>query len=404
MIDRPTPSPHRTPHCAGVHAPAARRPSFDRALSRWGLVALAVATLGPSRAAASESPRFDFASHFHVRLIPHQESRDGQRVGLAELELVGRVLDGARGRVVVTATQRGAEIVRTSCRVQTAGREPMTRCNSERLPATRFDPAHPLAVRAVHVHEATDAETELYAASFPVLRYWDWVGNDARGRPQHVEQRALRLDSALGAATARQIDASVQLAWWEAAEDRSRPRATVRCRVGDGEWRAMRISGPGPWNDAQIAANRVMVGGSVREGSGETLVYQHWRVTLTDVSFSVPGGDARPFDPSAEGQWRCELRGPDAEVIRRFEWRVAEGALVPHEASASTPMASGAAIVAVGFGDRAPAAFDPALVASGYFGRGPSSAPTLVGAPPRPVHPSFTSPVGAPGASRARRR
>ena len=76
-------------------------------------------------------------------------------------------------------------------------------CATPYIPSANIATSQPVDVAIALVDDATDARTELYRGTFPVFAFSDWKGNGDNG-PVHVEQRALRLDSFLGAAFVRQ--------------------------------------------------------------------------------------------------------------------------------------------------------------------------------------------------------
>jgi hypothetical protein len=340
-------------------------------------------------AAAGAAPRIDLGKHFHVRLHNQTDSSRTPAVGQTKLFLAATVLDG-RGDLVVTATQRGKELLGFRCPV---ARNRGTRCESPYIDAHLVDAGAPLAIAAVFVDEATDAETPLYAGSFPVLRFHDWAG-DRNGRPHHVEQRALRLDSALGAVIAHQASfgtalssegvetvttSEIGFAFWEARSAQRPGRPTLRCQVDGGDWQAMRLGGPGNQGEAQELRNRVK---TARDVVDQRLDYQQIAFTAT-MPFWIAGADKQLSAPvAADGAWVCQLRDAEKRVWRELHFTVAGNQLVSHPGLALEP---GRALVAVAFSeDAAPESFDPAEVRRAFMGMpwsSPDGAP-LAGTPP----------------------
>ena len=90
--------------------------------------------------------------------------------------------------------------------------------------------------------------------------------------------------------------------------------------------------------------------------------------------------------------------GTDRHVLRTFTFDVVDNALRGHAASAQLSMDAGSAVVALGFDAQAlPAAFDPELVRSGFFGvpwANPASAHLVGALPSAAALPAFTTPPG----------
>jgi hypothetical protein len=398
----------------------ARAARARRSARVLGILALSLAAPALAPGSALAQPRIDFGRHFQVRLHHQTNSAEEPPVGQSRLYVAATVL-GARGDLTITVSQRGRGLISVLCPIVGGGRR--TNCASDWIDAERLDPARDAEVKIVSVDSVSDAESVLYEATLPVYRFSDWAGN-RDGRPRHVEQRAFRVDSALGIAFATQaafgtsVDGSgsetvteswVFFRYWDARDRQGENRLTMRCRVGEGEWQGMRLSGPGTDGDDQRVVNRVWgADGRVHDGEGESVYYQQWQVSVA-FPFIVPGAEKRLSSPpaAANGHWTCELRNPERQVVRRFEFDVRENELVPHPAARELTLEPGTGVVAVGFSaDALPVSFDPAEVRRGFFGRpwsSPEVAPVVGELPSRPVTPRFTAPAGSRG-GRGRRR
>lgn len=375
------------------------------------LAALGMFSVLATSSAAAAQPRIDFGRHFQVRLHNQSDSSRDPAVGQTRVYVAATFVE-ASGDVRVTLSQRGRELVSFRCQPR---RGYQVTCSSDWIDASTVDVAQPAEVAITHVDAASDAETALFAGSFPVLRFWDWVG-DRSGRPVHVEQRALALDSAMGLAMARQISygpvvdantrtatSEIQFAYWDARGASSAAASSLRCRVGEGEWRAFRLSGPAPEGDAEELRNRVR--GRDGSVSDETLTYQQYRFTAS-MPFVVQGAEPALSSPdaSANGAWTCQLRDGDRRVVRELRFEVQDDALVPHAAQAQLAIEPGTAVVALAFGDALPARLDVDEVRGGFFGMRWASAgdAPIVAIPERTITWSPDAPAGAGGGRRRR--
>jgi hypothetical protein len=382
------------------------------------ILVLAAATAAPSRSFAQ--PFIDFGRSFHVRLTNGTARSGADTIGTSRLHFSAFVVEGQGGSLTIEMTQGKTSLVSLGCKVRGYGRW-NTICNSESFPSASLDASRPVEIRVTHVDDATDAQTVLYRASLPAVRFWSWSGMDSRGRPAHVEQRALRLDGSLGLATIRQgvryvtghprdseefID-SFTFSFWDATSSNRQVPMTFRCRHDEGEWAAFRISGPSGAGDAQEVENRVRSkSGQVHEGEGETVYFQRKEFTAT-FPFRVSGTQEAPRDEPTEydGQWTCELRngqGAEKKVVRAFQFEVRNGEVVGHPATESLALPRGAVAIAVGFSpDAVPVSFDGAEIDRGFFGVpwGEGVSAPKLGELPKARAPRLTTPPGVSASS-----
>ena len=346
---------------------------------------------------ASAQPRINLGQGFQPRL--ENMARDG--VGQSRLIVTGYIDAQVTGPFVVSIAQNGREIASASCEA----REPqysgesqeglrfLRECGTEWFPASSLATNRPADVIVAWVNDATDARTEIFRGSFPVLGFFDWTGMDGRN-PVHVEQRALRLDSAFGTVFARQYMDRIQLTFATATHEpvRFSREGSIRCRVGEGEWSAYETNVE--LGTTQTVRNRVWARGEVREGGTE-------RIDTTWVSFDARlpvaiRGRARTPTGGEDGEWTCELRTGDSGsrvVQRRVRFSVVGGWIQPHAIEAQTPAGRGAVLMAAELDAAStPVILDPAIVRGTLLGRdlGRDGAP-ITGLPRRATVPRITT-------------
>jgi hypothetical protein len=388
---------------------------FDR-LNTILLAAILSFAAAAAPSGASAQPFIDFGRGFHVRLTNGAASAGSDYVGTNRLYFSAYIIEGQGGSLTIEMTQGKSKVVSFGCRARGYGRW-NTICNSENFPASNIDASRPVEITVTHVNDTTDAQTVLYQVTLPVYRFWSWSGNDARGKPRHVEQRGLRLDGALGLATIRQgvtyitdhprdreeFDAGyVTVSYWDATPSLRGVSMNLRCRVGDGEWTAVRISGPVGAGDAQEVSNRVRTAsGQVHEGEGQSVYFQRKEFTA-NFPFQVTGtlGTPRADSESIDGTWTCELRsgeGTNRRVERTFQFEVQNGEALGQTATEGLRLPRGTVAIAVGFSaDAVPVSFDAAEIARGFFGVpwGVGVSVPVIGELPAARAPQLTSPPG----------
>jgi hypothetical protein len=389
---------------------------FDRLNTILLATVLVILAAAAAPSGASAQPFIDFGRSFHVRLTNGAANSGSDYVGTNRLYFSAFIIEGQGGSVTIEMTQGKSKIVSFGCRARGYGRW-NTICNSENFPAANIDASRPVEITVTHVNDTTDAQTVLYQATLPVYRFWSWSGNDARGKPRHVEQRGLRLDGALGLATIRQgvtyitdhprdreeFDASyVTVSYWDATPSLRGVSMKLRCRVGEGEWTAVRISGPVGAGDAQEVPNRVRTAsGQVHEGEGQSVYFQRKEFTA-NFPFQVAGTLEAPREDSAatDGTWTCELRsgeGTNRRVERTLRFEVKGGEVLGHRATDGLRLPRGTVAIGVGFSvDASPESFDPSEIERGFFGVpwGAEVSAPVIGDLPSARAPQLTSPPG----------
>jgi hypothetical protein len=336
----------------------------------------------------------------------------GSPVGQTKLVLSTLLDTSSEGPFVVTLEQSRRVLATASCNAQPVvysgeaqpGQGYLRECATPYIPSANIATNQPVDVAIALVDDATDARTELYRGTFPVIAFSDWKGNGDNG-PVHVEQRALRLDSFLGAAFVRQyLGSELQFSYVDIRNVAEVPNeSALRCKVGAGEWRAYNTSLSE--GSVQTARNRVFADGSVHEDGQETLVTQFLRFS-TQLPIGVASGTRRgTAGTSMDGTWTCELRvGGSGQrvVVREFRFDVRNAMIQPHAIESQVRPGRGTAIISVGLNpEQMPAILDPALVRDTVAGRRltGATAPLVSAMPARATNPAFTAPPRAAAAS-----
>lgn len=357
-----------------------------------------------TQAQRTERPAINLGQAVGIRL-ENSANHDGP-VGVGQVKLVlNTLLDtSSPGPFIVTIEQAGHVLGTASCEARAVvysgerqdGQGLLTECATNDFPAASLRTNAPAEVVIALVDDATDARTELYRGSFPVIGFVDWEGNDDAGRPRHLEQRALRLDSFYGVGYVRQgIDTELEFSYVTTDPSAQNPTdSQMRCRVGTGEWAAYVTSVSD--GSQQTVRNRVWVGSSVHEDGPETMVMKYIRFS-SRMPIAVQGRAQAPTaGTSMDGAWTCEFRFGGAgtrTVAREFRFDVHDGYIVPHAIESQVAPGRGAVLVATGFNAAAmPVIFDPAIVSAFVAGRRltGATAPVVSPMPSRATNPTFT--------------
>lgn len=337
------------------------------------------------------------------------DSDSEQNVGQTSL-IVNAFLDtDALGAILLTLEQSGRVLATGHCRSQWIPdtsldhEAELWECGTERIDAATIRTSQPVDIVLATVNDVTDARSEIYRGTFPVIGFFDWQGN-RDGHPVYVEQRALRLDSMYGVGHIRQYADQLEFSYVSTHPDEDAPREhQLRCRVGTGEWTdyETRLSR----GNEQDLVNRVLAGDSVAE-DGQTIVTQFWRFTVR-MPIAIEGRGRTPSAGSSlDGAWTCEFRTGDASsriVQRELRFEVLNGYIQHHAIESQIPAGRGAVLTAIGFDPAAlPMIFDPDLVRGTVLGRRltGATAPVVSGVP-RARQPALVAPRG--GRSRGRR-
>lgn len=363
--------------------------------------------------AEAQTPAINFGQGIDIRMENSTNYDSGSPVGQTKLS-VNVLLDTyTEGPFVLTLEQSHRVLATGSCTAEPTvlsgevlpGAGYLRECQTAYIPAANLRTTEPADVVIAMVDDATDARTELYRGTFPVIAFNDWKGNDG-DRPTHVEQRALRLDSFYGVGFIHQthLGNDVSFTYVDAQNDGEIPNeSAMRCKVGTGEWRAYTTS---VWEGTpQVARNRVWADNAVHEDGPETIVTQFIRFS-TSMPIAVNGGGVTPeAGSSMDGAWTCEIRfgGSGQRVVaREFRFEVRNGLIQANAIEAQVAPGRGTAFASVGMNpDQMPAIFDPALVRDNVAGRHltGATAPLVSAMPARATNPSFTMPRAAAAAS-----
>lgn len=379
------------------------------------LMALALCGLGTSFALASSTaaaqnarPAINLGQAVGIRL-ENSANHDGPR-GVGQVKLVVNTLLDTfnRGPFILTIEQGGHALATATCEADAVvysgdrqeGLGMLRECATNDFPAASLRTNAPADVVLAVVNDATDERTEIYRGTFPVIGFTDWEGNDDSGRPMHIEQRALRLDSFYGVGFVHQSMASeLEFSYVTTQNTGDLPtESAMRCRVGTGEWQVYETSVSD--GSEQRARNRVWVGSSVREDGPETIVWKYVRFS-SRMPIAIAGGNTPPSaGDSMDGAWTCEFRwgGAGTRVVaREFRFNVQGGNIQPNAIESQIAPGRAAALLSVGFNPAAmPAIFDPAIVNGTVAGRRltGATAPVVAGMPARATNPAFTAPRG----------
>jgi hypothetical protein len=374
----------------------------------------AVVALASLSHAHAQAPAINLGHGVELRIENSTNNDSGSPVGQSKL-VVNTLLDtNSNGPFVVTLEQSRRVLATASCEAQPvvysgeaqAGQGYLRECATPYIPSASIRTNEPVDVAIALVNDATDARTEIYRGTFPVIAFNDWKRNDG-DTAIHVEQRALRLDSFYGVGFVRQyMGNQVEFAYVDARNNGEVAQETaMRCKVGAGEWRAFDTTVSE--GSAQTARNRVWADGSVHEDGPETIVTQYLRVSTT-LPVSVGG---RPqAGNTMDGAWTCELRfgGSGTRVVaREFRFEVRNGLIQAHALESQIAPGRNTHIVSIGMNpEMMPAIFDPALVRDNVAGRRltGATAPFVSAMPARATHPAFTTPRAAAPAGRGRGR
>jgi len=365
--------------------------------------------------AQAQAPAMNFGHGLEIRFENSTNYDSGSPVGQTKLLLNSQLDTNTEGPFVVTLEQARRVLATGSCNAQPVvysgevqpGQGYVTECSTNYIPSANIRTTEPVDVVLAMVDDATDARTELYRGTFPVIAFNDWKGNDG-DRSIHVEQRALRLDSFYSVGFVRQyMGSELEFSYVTTQNNGDNPdQAAMRCRVGTGEWRAYETSVYE--GTPQTARNRVFVDGSAHEDGPETVVtkFMHFSASMP---IAVRGRSATPSAGSSmDGAWTCELRfgGAGSRVVtREFHFNVASGYIVPSPLESQLAPGRGTVLVGIGLNPEAmPAIFDPALVRDSIAGRRltGATAPLTSALPARAVNPAFTVPRAAAPAAGGR--
>ena len=386
-----------------------------------GLVAVVGAsamftTAAHAQPAPAHGPAINLGQGIGIRLENSANHDSGSPVGQTKLVLNTLLDTSSEGPFVVTLEQAHHVLATGSCAARVVvysgeaqeGQGFLRECETNDFPAASLRANAPADVVIAVVNDATDARTELYRGTFPVIAYNDWTGNDDAGHPVHVEQRSLRLDSLYGVGFVRQyIGDTLEFNYVTTQNTGELPsESAMRCRVGTGEWRAYETSVSD--DNTQTARNRVWEGSAVHEDGPETIVTKFLRVSAR-MPIAVAGRTQTPeAGTSMDGAWTCEFRfgGAGTRVVaREFRFDVRNGYIQPNAIESQLPPGHGAVLVSIGMNPAAmPAIFDPALVQSTVAGKTltGATAPLFSAMPARATNPAFTVPRGAPAGRGAR--
>lgn len=375
------------------------------------LVALNTTLAVSASAAAAQGPEaaLNLGIGLELRLENAHDYVDGAYIGTSKLVLNTLIDSTFEGPYVVTLEQGGTKVATGTCSSSqvgwsgtvVTGVRSLDECSTPWFHAADLKTAAPVDVVITAVDDATDARTEVYRGSYPVLAFWSFEGMNGSA-PIHVEQRTLRLDSMYGAGYVRQyLGWDLQFTYVMTRDETPFPRDTAfRCKVGDGAWTAYEISLSD--GSMQTARNRVNTGNGIREGAGETLLTTYVRFSANRMPIGVEGGVRDPApDSSLDGAWTCELRSGDAGarvVQREFRFEVRGGNIQRNAIEGDISAGRGSALVAIGF-DKTTGALvmDPKVVKSTLVGRAlrSGSAPLLWELPTKATSITFTAPKGA---------
>jgi hypothetical protein len=382
-----------------------------------GASAMFAAAAQAQSAPAAGGPAVNLGQGIGIRLENSANHDSGSPVGQTKLVLNTLLDTDSEGPFVVTLEQARRVIATASCAARAViysgerqdGQGFLRECETNDFPAANLRANAPADVVIAVVNDATDVRTELYRGTFPVVAFYDWTGNDDAGRPVHVEQRALRLDSLYGAGFVRQyIGTEVEFNYVTTQNTGDLPsESAMRCRVGTGEWRAYETSVSD--DNTQTARNRVWVGTAVHEDGPETIVTKFVRVGVR-MPIAVAGRTQTPeAGTTMDGAWTCEFRfgGAGTRVVaREFRFEVRNGYIQPNAIESQLAPGHGAVLVSVGLNAAAmPVIFDPALVQGTLAGKAltGATAPIFSAMPARATNPAFTVPRGGAPARGARR-
>ncbi len=393
-----------------------RPPKFLTSRARRALATTLVALALPASASA-QAPAINWGRGVQLRLYnSNRYDSDAERnVGQTKL-IVNTLVEGPSDvPVLVTLEQGGRALARGSCRTEWVHDQSMDgarvaelrECSTETVDAATIRANQPVDVVLSVVNEATDARTEFYRGTFPVIAFYEWTGM-SNGRPVYVEQRSLRVDSMYGVAYVFQDKPEVDFTYVTTTPTQSLPdEYQMRCRVGNGQWSVYesRLSR----GNEQDLVNRVHVDEYTIAEENQRIVTQYVNVGVW-LPVAVAGRDRTPdAGSSLDGAWTCELRvgGLDRWTVEReFRFDVRGGYIQSHAIAGTLPPGHGSALVAIGFGAASslPMIIDPVLVRDTIAGRA-ATAPVLGGLPSRARNPQLVMPRGG-GASggRGRRR
>ncbi len=382
-------------------------------------LALALAALGPSSSAAAQPLAVNYGHGIQLRFF-NGSRWDGaaeRNVGQTNL-VVNTLIEGVAGvPVLVTLEQGGRVLASAGCETQwitdqsegSARVARLRECATERIDAANIRANQPVEIAFAAVNPVTDARSEFYRGTFPVIAFYEWNGN-ANGRPVYVEQRALRLDSTYGAGFLFQDGPDVDFRYVTTAPTEELPdEHSMRCRVGSGEWVVYETSLSR--GNEQDLVNRVHVDEYTLAEENQSIHTQFVEVSVKNMPIAVAGRDYGPRSGSSlDGAWTCELRtgGAGSRIVEReFRFDVANGFIRSHAIASQMPAGHGSAIVAIGFNPAAlPMIFDPALVRDTVAGRRltGAAAPVVAGMPSRAKNPELVTPRGGASAGRGGRR
>lgn len=353
-------------------------------------------------------PAINLGQAMGIRIENSVNSDGPVRVGQSKL-LLNMLLDtDTEGPFVLTIEQARRVIATGTCTATPVvysgevqeGEGYLRECVTADFPSSALRTNAPAEVVLAIVNDATDVRTELYRGSFPVIAFYDWTGNDNAGRPNHVEQRALRFDSFYGVGFVRQyLGNELDFTYVNTQNTDELPRDSgLRCRVGTGEWRAYDSSHGTHWS--QTVRNRAYVGNQVHEDGNERIVTQvvHFQARMP---IAVAGRSHTPeAGTSMDGAWTCEFRfgGAGTRVVaREFRFDVLNGYIQPHPIESQIRPGRGTVIVSIGMNPAAmPMIFDPALVRGNIAGirLNGATAPLFSPMPARAINPTLTAPRG----------
>lgn len=381
--------------------------SFARLLAVAPSVALAA--FSSSSLALAQAPSVHLGHGFQPRFFnsTRWDPDASRNVGQTKL-LLNTLIEGPSDvEVLLTVEQVGHAVMGASCRTAWISDEStdaarvaeLRECATDPVDATTIDASHPVDIVLASVDPRSSSRTEFFRATFPVIAFHDWDGNEG-GHPVYVEQRALRLDSLYGVGTIFQGKPELTFGYTTTAPNENLPSEyAFRCRVDAGAWTEYeaRLSR----GNEQDLVNRVFADEYTLAEENQTIVTQFVSVDVR-MPIAIRGREATSSaGTSLDGAWTCELRFVDGErtrLERQFQFRVANGYVEPHAIEARFPAGHGAALASIAFDAASlPMIVDPAIVRENLFGRRLDGvvAPVLAGLPARAVQPSLVAPRGA---------
>ncbi len=384
-----------------------RHPPTAHGARRSFLLAGALLAFGTAAPASAQTAALNWGNSVIVRFEENVRSTSsGPSIPETALVLDALLDTNTPGPYVLTLEQDGRALASGSCRSRETvfsgtlqeGERFLRDCRTDFVDTASIRANQPVDVVLAIVNDATDERIELYRGTFPVLVYWDWSGS------YPLERRQLRLDSLYGVGYLREVvEGRVQFMYVTTDRgDESYDGASLRCRVGNGEWVGYELRSTGSGDT--VSVRNAPEGNTLQDQVFTT----RWVAFDALLPVAVPGRERRPrVGASLDGEWTCEYRtgGIGRSVVQReFRFDVRDGYIARHALEAQVPPGRGVAFASIGFNPGAmPKIIDPAIVRSTVGGRrlaGGLTAPVVAGMPTRASNPTLTGPRRASGGRR----